>query len=855
MKPSPLSWSLAPAGVGAVLSLQLSASLPGSGMRGAVGLLAVLAVLGAWRAWSRAPRIAVVLVVVAWAAAAWSVAAMRAAQRLEERLPASLEGVELAVVGVVDELPVAVHRGVRFGFRVEACVAPESGRPRERPAGPRAEADDDAGEGAPAVPALHGGDAVPTDAGAPCVLPPRIQLSWQSPPRGPGEAPLPVVRAGQRWALRVRLKRPHAPVNPDAFDRELRWLQEGIGAVGRVRSGRLQDEQAGGPAVRVERWRGTLRDAVFDALDPARAREAGVLAALAIGDQAAIDPALWTLFNQTGVGHLMSISGLHITMLAALGAMAAGGLWRWRIAARLGLGCMIPAHRARPCAAVAVAFGYAALAGWGIPAQRTCFMLAVAALLVVTGRAGSIGATLGAAAATIVLIDPWAPLSAGFWLSFGAVVAIVWASDGVRLDRPRLPRWLTGALRTQWAATLALVPLGAWFFGSVSLVGPIANAIAIPLVSIVITPLALAGAAVGALSAPIAAWLLAPAATLLAALVELLSRLAMLPAASLPVPRPGLAVLLATTAGCLLLLAPPGVPRRWLGACALLPLATAPLARPGPGAMWVTALDVGQGTAVVLQVEGRVLVYDTGPPLGPDADAGSRVLVPWLRGRGIGHLDAVVVSHLDADHSGGALSLLRAMPTERLASSLPDGHPIVVAAPKASRCVRGERWRWGRTEFEWLHPADPPERARGSPSNAASCVLRVRGPAGSVLLTGDVESAQERRLVELYGHHGLAADLLVVPHHGSRTSSTEAFVEAVSPRWAIVQAAYRSRFRHPHPAVVERYERRGSELLRSDADGAIQVRLNEGGAPRVIRSRHEPARYWRVPVSTARAPP
>ncbi|MEI7446707.1 MAG: ComEC/Rec2 family competence protein, partial [Burkholderiales bacterium] len=301
-------------------------------------------------------------------------------------------------------------------------------------------------------------------------------------------------------------------------------------------------------------------------------------------------------------------------------------------------------------------------------------------------------------------------------------------------------------------------------------------------------------------------------------------------------------------AGCTLLLGPRGLPGRARGALALLPIAAVPLPRPADGELWLTALDVGQGSAAVVQVGDRTLVYDTGPAVGQQTDAGARTVVPWLQSVGVARPDVVVVSHLDDDHSGGALSLLRALPPARLVSSLPDGHPIVMAAPTAERCRRGEGWTWGDTRFDWLHPADPPEPARGSPTNALSCVLRVRHPAATLLLAGDVEAPQERTLVAVHGRDGLAADVLLVPHHGSRTSSTEAFVDAVSPRWAIVQAAYRSRFGHPHPTVVERYERRGIGLLRSDADGAVQLRFREGAEPRVIRARAEPARYWRIAV-------
>jgi competence protein ComEC len=849
----PLSVWLAPVVVGATLLLQRSPVLPsGAWLGGAAFAAGALALLAAATT-RRAPPAAGWLMLAAAGLACWAWAGLRAQDRLAERLPAALEGVELGVRGVIDELPVALRHGQRFGFRVEGCAdasdaLPAGAVPANDAAAGARPASADAGEAADAD-----ADEPPTPGprARPCALPPRLQLGWHVAVRGAGrDAVVPVLRPGQRWTLVVRLKRPHATVNPGAFDRELRWLEEGIGAVGTVRRGRLLAEDVGWPGTALERLRLALRDAVLQATGPARAREAGVLAALAIGDQAAIDPGLWTMFNQTGVGHLMSISGLHITMLAGLGGSIAGWCWRRRWAGRMGLACRIPAQRVRLGVAVAVAFAYALLAGWGIPAQRTCFMLGMAALLMGTGRGASIAAAVGAAAAAIVVLDPWAPLSAGFWLSFGAVLAIVWVCAGSRFGQGRLAEFATGAVRTQWAATIALLPLGAWFFGAVSVVGPLANAVAIPLVSMLVTPLALAGAALALVSPTLGGWLLAPAAWLMAVLLALLQWFAALPGASLPVPRPGTAVLVATIAGCALLLAPVGVPRRALGAIALLPLAAAPLQRPGPGALWMTALDVGQGMAVVIQVADRTLVYDAGPTTGPHTDAGSRVVVPWLRNQGIGRLDALVVSHLDDDHSGGALSVLRAVPPDWLASSLPPGHRIMTAAARALPCRRGERWAWGDAQFEWLHPSDPPEPARGSPTNAVSCVLRIVHPGGTVLLAGDIEAPQERRLVGLFGPQGLAADVLLAPHHGSATSSTEAFLDAVSPRWAVFQVAYRSRFRHPHPRVLARYERRGIGILRSDADGAVQLRLAADAPPQIVRSRAEPLRYWRIPAAS-----
>jgi competence protein ComEC len=831
--------ALAPTLIGAVLALQCAASLPHEAV--VWGVLVLAAGLCGLARWRRAARWAGALALLAAALAVWGSAALDAAARLSDRLSPALEGVDLGLVGVVDELPVAVVRGERFGFRVEGC---SDARASADPPDPT-EADEVSG------PVVGAASAVGrfTPRGAPgCVLPGRISLSWRADPRRPELGASARPQPAERWRFRVRLKRPHAMVNFGAFDRELRWLQEGIGAVGTVREGQRLEARVAGPGLAIERLRATLRDALFDAAGSDHARAAGVLAALAIGDQAAIDAAAWTVFNQTGVGHLMSISGLHITMLAGLGGALAALIWRSRPMARLRLAERLPVPIVRLAAAVSVGTTYALLAGWGIPARRTCFMLAAAALLIGSGRTASVVAAVGAAATAIVVLDPWAPLAAGFWLSFAGVLALVWADGARRFDESRLVRVLRGAVRAQWAATVALLPLGAWFFASVSWIGPLANAIAIPLVSGVITPLALIGAAVAFVSPEWAAVLVVPTCALVDLLTGALAKLAEWPLASASMPRPGLAALVIASAGAALLLAPRGVPGRACGALALLPLALVPLPRPPAGELRLTALDVGQGTTVVVQIEAHTLIYDTGPSLGPGQDTGSRTIVPWLRSQGIGRPDLLVVSHLDDDHAGGALSLIRATPPRRLASSLPEGHPIVAAVPQSERCRRGEGWRWADASFDWLHPADPPERSRGSPSNAVSCVLRIRHPGGTVLLTGDIEAAQERRLTELYGDEGLAADVLVVPHHGSLTSSTEGFLDAVAPRWAIVQAAYLSRYRHPHPRVVERYQRRGVVLLRSDADGAVQMRLRAGAQPVIVRARHEPARYWRLAV-------
>ena len=833
---SPVSGWLAPSAVALCWLLHHSASLPGPGQRLLAACTGALCLaLAAWLA-ARSSRLA------GWGALAGLLLLLgtstveRAGNRLADRLSPALEGVPLRIEGVIDALPSALPQtgGWRFGFSPEHCQRLPESAWREARAQRHAIA--------------------PDPAQATCEIPPRLMLSWT-----PASELARLLTSGpqpaERWVFIVKLRRPHASVNFSAFDRELRSLEEGLGGSGTVAQGQRMEDMVPAFGPLVERLRARARDALIAAAGSGEPRAAGVLAALAVGDQAAIPALLWTAFNRTGVGHLMSISGLHVTMIGALGGWVAGSLWRSRPLVRLGAPLLASVPQIRRLATVLTAFVYAGLAGWGIPAQRTCFMLATAMALAAWGRLGSLATALGAAAFAILCLDPWAPLSAGFWLSFGAVAALVWTHQGARRDGSRWQHALWAAVRTQSAATLALLPLGGLFFGSVSLIGPLVNVVAIPLVTLFVTPFALL-ATLGALLWPHeSATVLAPFVAVLGQGLDALEAISTWPGAAYLLPRPeGLTLILALIAAGLLL-APWGVPGRWLGGLCFLPFLASSFPAPGPGELWITALDVGQGSAVVVQSDGRTLVYDTGPGVSQTQDAGAQTVLPWLQSVGVRTLDHLVVSHLDDDHSGGARSLLQALPPRRFSSSLPPQHPLVQAAPAAEPCKRGESWSWGETQLEWLHPVDPSQAPRRSPTNAVSCVLRIEHPAGVVLLTGDIEAAQERQLLAERTPEQLRADVLLVPHHGSRSSSLPTFIDAVAPRWALVQAAYRSRFDHPHPQVMRRYLDRGITVLRSDADGAVQIRLRVAGEPEIIRARSTPQRYWRIPVGREGSPP
>ena len=529
----------------------------------------------------------------------------------------------------------------------------------------------------------------------------------------------------------------------------------------------------------------------------------------------------WQLFNRTGVTHLMSISGLHVTLVSGLVAWLVASGWRrvpW-------LALRLPARKSAAAAAIAAALGYTLMAGFGVPAQRTFWMVTLVALALWCGRLSSPWRTLALALGAIVLMDPWAPLSAGLWLSFGAVLLIFYVLAGWTEQGGRLIQWG----RIQWAITVGLAPGALLLFGQLSVAGPLANALAIPLVSVVITPLALLAALVPVNS------LIELCSILVQWLLQFLEWCAALPAALWQQHVPPLWTVLAALAGAAWMLAPRGIPWRATGAALMAPAFCVALPQPAAGEAWITTFDVGQGLAVLVRTQSRALLYDAGPAYGTESDSGARVLVPALRGEGIARLDLVVLSHEDTDHTGGALSVIETFEIGALASSLAAAHPMNGLAPVAHACATGQRWEWDGVRFEFLHP---PAGRVAPRRNDRSCVLRVVAGERSMLLTGDIERAAEADLVKV----PIKSDVLLVPHHGSRSSSSREFIAAVSPSVAIVPVGYRSRFGHPSAEVVERYRAHGTHLLRTDLDGAVIVRLSS--QVRVEGERVRRARYW-----------
>lgn len=773
--------------------LQFQAQLPAISLLLAGLLIAGLVSIGLFFCQSKdtAPASNVTMIIMllmgGFSGAFW--ADLRASHLMARQLAPAWEGESLSITGVIADLPTEVHQGVRFAFEVETVV--------------------------------------PANA----VIPKKLSLAWFShssfsiqPSSSRDESlearnlvgeersgfaenisavPIPDVHPGERWRFTVKLKRPHGLANPGGFDFEAWMLSQGFRATGVVdeRDPPLHLNNVNGFFVQLNRLRDHVRSHIKRIL-PGNPW-VGVMVALVVGDQSQIAPDSWNLFWQTGVGHLISISGLHITMLAGLAASLCKSIhpeMRWVTGVR-----------------VLAALAYSLLAGFSIPTQRTLYMIAAASLTPWIHVRLGFAQTLLMALAMALLIDPWAVLEPGFWLSFGAVAALIYGD--AHQQRKSAP--IQSAIRSQWVATWAMMPLLVLLFQQVSLVAPLANALAIPVVSLGVVPLALMG------TVPGLGWLLDLACGLFGWVVFYLQWVSSLLMTVWGPPEPSLGVFMLALGGLVFILGPRGMPGRWVGSMALVPLLLSHRPVPPPGGVWVDVLDVGQGLAMVIRTHRQVMVYDTGPRYSDQNDGGGRVVLPALRSMGIHSLDGLVISHRDTDHSGGADSLVRSMPPGFLLSSLLPGHELLKKVPRSIPCYAGQQWQWDGVSFEILHPAIDQLAEPGRKTNDQGCVLKISAQGHSLLLPADIEARSERELLER-NPTNLSAELLIAPHHGSKTSSTPEFIHAVAPKWVIYTVGYRNRFGHPKPEIEARYRSENVPALRTDWDGDIQVRIEKG---------------------------
>ncbi|MDH5182211.1 MAG: DNA internalization-related competence protein ComEC/Rec2, partial [Gammaproteobacteria bacterium] len=481
---------------------------------------------------------------------------------------------------------------------------------------------------------------------------------------------------------------------------------------------------------------------------------------------------------------------------------------------------------------------YSALAGWSLPTQRAFIMVSVVMAAVFLQRTVVPSRTLALALLVVLVLDPFAVLSPGFWLSFGAVSVILFLVVGRPAPQSLWAKWG----RTQWFVSLGLFPFLLAFFQQASLSAPLANLIAIPLVSLLVVPMVLTGLLLTPISGQLAAYLFRLAAELMAWLYSGLDWTAALPLSRFYAPVPDILTLLSAITGLLLLMMPRGWPVRWFGVILFSPLLLIRPAQPGQGEAWFSLLDVGQGLAAVVQTRRHVLVFDTGPWFSDRFDAGDAVVVPFLRQQGIGYIDTLVVSHGDIDHRGGVDSLRAQFPVSRLISS----DTTLLHRLNGEPCRAGQQWEWDGVTFRVLSPAEDQGSQR---ENNQSCVLRIVSQNGSLLLPGDIEVEAEQALLGRYAESDLQADILVAPHHGSKTSSSDAFIRAVKPKFVLYPIGYRNRYHFPHSQVTSRLKAVSAQSFDSASHGAILFRTGPDGRwQEPITWRQENQRYWHVRI-------
>lgn len=736
---------------------------------------------------------------------------------LAARLPAALEGQDMWVTGHVADLPSRNERATQFQFYIESSESLPGDRPFEK----------------------------------------RLILlnSYQSAEYSPG----------QRWHLLVRLNRPHGFANAGGFDYEAYLLQQGIAAKGYVRN-HPDNALLTVEGNTLQRMRFRVRQRLHSMAD--QLPTVGILSALVLGDRSQLSPADWELMSATGTNHLFVISGLHIGLIAAV--MYWTGCAVLRLCPPLSL--YWPRQKMALVLALFAALAYSLLAGFTLPTQRAFVMTAVFVLGQLGSRSVPVSFRFLMALAIVLTLNPLAPLSPGFWLSFGAVAALLlWLDSGKRVspDGSRAQSLTTLWLRPQLVVFIGLAPFLMLWTQQVTVLSPLINVVAIPIVGLIIVPLALLGAGLLSLLPSVAALVLHLADFVLQHLMTLLSASAAYLGWSVVVLSGlSLVAIMSMLIASVLLLAP--LPAQWrlLALPLSLPVLLPIIEAPPHGAADIHVLDVGQGLSVVVRTANHVLVYDTGAAMSPEFDLGTAVVVPALRQAGIKSVDAVVVSHFDNDHAGGLRGLLGQVPILQMLSShgklaaqairgagrVPTKSPLVPELVSRS-CAAGQQWQWDGVVIEVLHPLSATgfvaadRLTNGSVSsqdndNNVSCVVQVTAGEHRLLLPGDIERQAERALSVRLGSK-LQSAILLAPHHGSNTSSTYGFIKHVAPRYVVYTSGYRNSFGHPTDNVQKRYDELGSTGFVTHNTGMLTFRLQAGQPLQPpMPFRHQQPRYW-----------
>lgn len=702
---------------------------------------------------------------------------------LWSELPHALEGQDLTVIGVVNSLPEKTDKNSRFVLEVEQLVHDHQLQEQ---------------------------------------YPKKIRLSWFGKISS-------AVKAGERWQFAVRLKQPHGMRNPGGFDYE-KWLFERkIRATGYVKKSLLNMRLNKASVFSINAYREGLKNRISALLPTADFR--GIVLALTLGDKTEINDQQWQVFRATGTNHLVAISGLHIGLVAAATFFICGMFVR-RIPKLL---LYVPYYKVAAIAAMVAAGFYAMLAGFAIPTQRALVMICVVMVFMLFNRRLSPRIILSSALFVVLFIDPFSALSAGFWLSFFAVAAILYAMQS-RVSGNNL-WWKWG--RIQWISSVALIPVLLFSFQSFSIISPVANIVAVPWVSFLVVPLVLLGALIQFIT-PLATLLFTVANELLAGLWFILDYLAQLPFAQWDQFSPQGWTLFPAIIGVLLLLAPKGMPAKYLSILFLLPLFLVKPSTPENGEFKLTLLDVGQGLSAVVQTNSHALVFDTGPAFSSGFDTGAAVVLPFLRKNNIAKVDVLLISHGDNDHIGGMQSIIEGIGVPQVMTSVPEK----MLSNNYRVCQAGMQWEWNDIRFNILNPVSLKSFGKSRKAgNNRSCVLKVSAGKYSVLLTGDIEKKAEKRLLKRVPE-ALKADILVAPHHGSKTSSSKRFIKRVHPQYVLYPVGYRNRYGFPKDKIVQNYAAQGVKQISTAEAGAIMFSVDASGISKPDLYRQVNKRIW-----------
>ena len=724
---------------------------------------------------------------------------------LDDRLSLEHEGIDLQLVGTVASLPLNRH---------------EKGRPSYQ----RFEVD------VKSI-APFGNDSKPdtVDSSYATSFPETVRLSWYG-----GEQ----VQPGQLWRWKVRLKLPRGFSNPAGFDYEGWLFQRGIGATGYIKKSNFNRRlDPFSYRYSIPRIRQLISKKIDDLVGDKS--HSGLILALINGDRSNFSRDQWQLLLSTGTNHLMVISGLHIGLIAVLAYRLIGFFYRFKLPVNLSkkrtsrnsrlLGRISDPVAIQCWAAISAALLYSAIAGFSLSTQRALIMVCVVMLSQVLGKNTRPLNSLLLALVCVLIFNPLAVITAGFWLSFVAVGSLLYVFVNRYSEQPSLlPRIWNQWGVAQWTVFIALFPVLTVLLLNVSLVSPFANLLAVPVVSFLIVPLCLAGALLMTMSDALAVPIFTFANQLFEYLwiyLEWLSSIGNL--GWYPGGISGRSIAFALI-GVTLVLAPRGFPARWLGIVCVLPLLLPAANGPDKSELEATVFDVGQGLAVGLRTANHFMLYDTGARFSADFDAGSAVVAPFMKQRGIASIDTLLLSHCDNDHAGGAAALLEHFPV--VAAIIGSNNKQIAAVldqlpAQTTYCTAGMSWNWDGVQFDLLYPFVSDGKSRGKKKrsqseNNRSCVLMVDTGSTRIMLTGDIDATVEKQLIKRYGEK-LRSDILIAPHHGSRTSSSQAFIEQVSPSQVVISSGYNNRFHHPNAKVVERYNGIGAKLINTAEDGAI----------------------------------